>query len=422
MLLLFITQLSLLTDPTIEFSTNFSVFSDQNKFYILTPESLYIKENGSQWRRKKIENIEYAQFTSVVLNDTLYLVSEGIGRVYQLTNDVLIRRDKSFDWKSRYTANNFIKEGTIHAYGGNGLFATKNNLIYFDNTLNNWFKIKTNNANKINHFNTIAQYDSINELFYVALGKSDDLIDQEALNPKIMSYNFDSKLWEYEGEINYTPNHDYKQIANYQLPAIFDTKELVVYDFIRKKLTKFEGNFPLMENILKIHYQKASKSFIIAMAQGATQISFKIVNENEILKNKMVVLPLYKKEVDFFKPLFASGLVLVLSMVFLRYRKKSKGSTKEKLKSDKDLLIDLTEDEVKLVELLLNSYPSFVTYPELMHLLNYDLSYEAQIKRLNQAIKVLEIKLQQKLKDKSALFEIRRNMNDKRIKELRLKN
>jgi len=57
-----------------------------------------------------------------------------------------------------------------------------------------------------------------------------------------------------------------------------------------------------------------------------------------------------------------------------------------------------------------------------MHLLNYDLSYEAQIKRLNQAIKVLEIKLQQKLKDKSALFEIRRNMNDKRIKELRLKN
>jgi len=55
MLLLFITQLSLLTDPTIEFSTNFSVFSDQNKFYILTPESLYIKENGSQWRRKKIE-------------------------------------------------------------------------------------------------------------------------------------------------------------------------------------------------------------------------------------------------------------------------------------------------------------------------------------------------------------------------------
>ena len=151
-------------------------------------------------------------------------MSEGIGRVYQLTNDVLIRRDKSFDWKSRYTANNFIKEGTIHAYGGNGLFTTKNNLIYFDNTLNNWFKIKTNNANKINHFNTIAQYDSINELFYVALGKSDDLIDQEALNPKIMSYNFDSKLWEYEGEINYTPNHDYKQIANYQLPAIFDTK------------------------------------------------------------------------------------------------------------------------------------------------------------------------------------------------------
>ena len=81
--------------------------------------------------------------------------------------------------------------------------------------MNNWFKIKTNNANKINHFNTIAQYDSINELFYVALGKSVDLIDQEALNPKIMSYNFDSKLWAYEGEINYTPNHDYKQIANY---------------------------------------------------------------------------------------------------------------------------------------------------------------------------------------------------------------
>jgi hypothetical protein len=74
------------------------------------------------------------------------------------------------------------------------------------------------------------------------------------------------------------------------------------------------------------------------------------------------------------------------------------------------------------LQIIIDSYPNFVDYPELQNSFERDLSYESRIKKLRTTIKVVDDAVQSALKIKGSVFEIERGKEDKRVKVIRLKD
>ena len=90
------------------------------------------------------------------------------------------------------------------------------------------------------------------------------------------------------------------------------------------------------------------------------------------------------------------------------------------MKNKKGLDSELDEIEKKLKDKLIDIYPKDLTYPEILILLDFNLSYESNIKKTQKTINNLEYKIQKSLNIKSKVLRISRNEYDKRIKQVRI--
>lgn len=83
--------------------------------------------------------------------------------------------------------------------------------------------------------------------------------------------------------------------------------------------------------------------------------------------------------------------------------------------------MQLTNEEEQLLCLIEEHYPNYFIFPDLMDVFDPHLSYENKKKKLRTALYQIEEKIGKTLKLKSKIFIERKNKEDLRIKEIRIK-
>ena len=125
--------------------TNTFVVIDDSLYYSLSPiDSNWIKHTyvfeGS--------NLKFSDFKKdykglSLENGRILFVFSGLGEVYELRNDSVVRIDNSSRHKNQFGATIFQHENRVHALGGYGFFQTKNLFIFFNDD-NHWTQMPTN--------------------------------------------------------------------------------------------------------------------------------------------------------------------------------------------------------------------------------------------------------------------------------------
>lgn len=70
---------------------------------------------------------------------------------------------------------------------------------------------------------------------------------------------------------------------------------------------------------------------------------------------------------------------------------------------------------------IIDSHPDYINYSELLDLFPEHLGYESKKKKIRQSINNLEEYLSQKTKTKVPIFIYKKNIEDKREKQIRIK-
>ena len=105
--------------------------------------------------------------------------------------------------------------------------------------------------------------------------------------------------------------------------------------------------------------------------------------------------------------------------LYLIFKKKTNiQKIKLKRKKIEDIL---TTEEKHILSLIEEHYPNYIKFPDLMDVFDSHLNYESKKKRLRSSLYQLEEKIEKNLKLKSKIFIERKNKEDLRIKEIRIK-
>ena len=140
----FNTSLMDIEDERIQF-----IFPDDDKLIIIGESSVweYNKSELRKYRDKssKNKNINFNSFTLIEINNKLMAVENGLGRVYEITKDSLIRIDNSSSLKNNYGNSIFKHNEKIISYGGYGFWKYHDYFTRFSWKEKEWFIIRNKN-------------------------------------------------------------------------------------------------------------------------------------------------------------------------------------------------------------------------------------------------------------------------------------
>jgi hypothetical protein len=85
------------------------------------------------------------------------------------------------------------------------------------------------------------------------------------------------------------------------------------------------------------------------------------------------------------------------------------------------LKIELKNEDFLVLKKIIDSHPHYINYSELLDLFPEYLGYESKKKKIRQSIINLEEHLSQKIKVKMPIFIYRKNIEDKREKQIKIR-
>ena len=205
-------------------------------------------------------------------------------------------------------------------------------------------------------------------------------------------------------------------ILNYHEASLINRDYFSEIDFINDEFRVYDIHNNIIENRRNIIYNEVNKEFFVAFENNYNnKLNFAVINKYNLLGEKFSTYNLHKKKYYAYYALGA--IILIIIYVAFFFRKKS---IYDLIKNKKGLDSELDEIEKKLKDKLIDIYPRELTYPEITILLDFNLSYESNIKKTQKTINHLEFKIQRSLKIKSSVFETSKNDFDKRIKQVRI--
>ena len=161
-----------------------------------------------------------------------------------------------------------------------------------------------------------------------------------------------------------------------------------------------------------------NKEFFVAFENNFNnKLNFATINKFNLLGEKFKTFNLHRK--DYYAYYALGAIIPILIIIYIAFISRRR-SINDLIKNKKGLDSELDEIEKKLKDKLIDIYPRDLTYPEISILLDFNLSYESNIKKTQKTINNLEIKIQRSLKIKSNIFKVSRNEFDKRIKQVRI--
>lgn len=415
---LFATQVNLHTSKRV------SLIINKEDFVIITADSIFrITDKGLLVKaHNNVISDKHIQVFPVSGNSS-YLINRGGGEILEFENDKIKKIDLTYQWNSRYNSFDFIKDKIIYSYGGYGYYGYHNNIIKFDTIKKDWSQLLTLNRSSKRNKAVIGLI--INDTLTIALGKDNKLnpetgVVERVVSNKIEKYSFSKRVW-HKHKLNSkvhryfnTKGKDYIRIKNCDLPSVYNVNsELVTFDFNKQKVFFYSPKLENLSFIYKMMFNQKSRKFGFIYSIGGNKY-FNQVDEKFMKANLTRTEYLYEK--NFFdRPIFLIPTILIITLISIFYFFTFVGT-----KKPKNIFSDLLNDEEKkILDLLLQS-KAFITYPILIDEMKFNLSYEARLKRLNKYLNDIEIKFKSEYRVGHNFFIIKKNTNDRRIKEIQI--
>ena len=407
--------------PELAREAKYTMYSIDDTNFILTADSLYSYNKQRGWSsRKHSFKLESYNLDELKDKEKTYLIIRGLGKVYKAKKDTVFSIDNSFEWKSRYSSSLFIRKGVIHSYGGYGFYSSKNNIVYFDSSSKEWSMLKQKNLNPLSNTSRLSKYDSIEDVFYTTFG-TQNRNGIEFYNYKTVKFDFKTLNWTEVSELDkrimdFIQKKTGTIISNYPEASLINRDYFSEIDFINDEFRVYDIHNNIIENRRNIIYNEVKNEFFVAFENNYNnKLNFAVIKKYDLLGEKFSTYNLHKKKYYAYYALGAIILIIIYVVFFFR-----KKSIYDLIKNKKGLDSELDEIEKKLKDKLIDIYPRELTYPEISILLDFNLSYESNIKKTQKTINHLEFKIQRSLKTKSSVFETSRNEFDKRIKQVRI--
>ena len=407
--------------PELHRQSIYIMYSIDDTNFVLTADSLYSFNKQRGWySRKHSFKLESYNLEELKDKEKTYLIIRGLGKVYKADKDTVFSIDNSFEWKSRYSSFNFMRKGVIYSYGGYGFYSSKNNIVYYDTSSKDWSFVKQKNLNPVSNTSRLSKYDSIEDVLYTTLGMQ-NRNGIEFYNYKTVKFDFKTLNWIEVSELDkrimdFIQKKTGTIIPNYPEASLINRDYFSEIDFINDEFRVYDIHNNIIENRRNIIYNEVNKEFFVAFENNYNnKLNFAVIKKYDLLGEKFSTYNLHKKKYYAYYALGAIILIIIYVVFFFR-----KKSIYDLIKNKKGLDSELDEIEKKLKDKLIDIYPRELTYPEITILLDFNLSYESNIKKTQKTINHLEFKIQRSLKTKSSVFETSRNEFDKRIKQVRI--
>ena len=283
--------------------------------------------------------------TFVDPTNNLIFTIDGTGIVFELDfgTKQLKRIDKTYFRGFNFGATVFTRKNVIYSFGGSGFWNYSHALTYFDSGKMEWEILRPTNKGPLGMFNGFQGYDKSTDSYFSGGSEYGDFLAHYDLiiQKELYQFNFRQKHWELLGELN-------SILLNEKSRDVFWTGTYFV-QFSRNKVYIIE---PKLNKVYQFEspkelFQDGGDTYIVGNKlyqfwdgnSGANQV----IDIKGILHKSKYIGPFYTKQ----NPVFwYVGLSIFLVFIFL--------FTWMKLKKRKIVILDLTMEEKKLIQLLLS--------------------------------------------------------------------
>ena len=379
------------------------------------------------------------------IKDRTYLVYHGCGAVLEWRNNSLVRIDKSFLHKNQYNATTFTYDKKIFFWGGYGLFTYKNILTQFNFKTKEWDELET--------FGTPpsprkqAHGVIVNDFLYVFSGyekDEDHFLQVKPCKPEVWRLHLPTMQWSLVGKHSILPNLNSKEgfapnfVINkklYILP-IMEYNTIYEIDIENNKVTTFRTN---PENVLTPFYDAKTNEvvYINKNADGFKTVIRTTLQEflGKPINQQKFILPWYQSVAISTIVLIVFGVLFLIGLLRYFQQKKKRFipftgiiyyANKEAFYYRGKLLDSFEEAELRIFDYLVQNIHRYISLNELNHLFENEVqsdNFTTVVKRREVALSSLLAKLIFIMKStEQDILVYRRSANDKRVKEIKLKD
>jgi hypothetical protein len=408
------------------------LFSFKDKSYLISGDSIYSSSKTRDWKGAK-HHLEINDYVFFENNSNGFLMHNSGGIIYQFDGTKFDRLDDSFIFNSQYESFPFIHNNSIYNFGGYGLFTFKNIFTYFNLSKKETEieSIKTPlSKHPVGRKKMFSQLEG-NELFIgPGLGYNPDIENSYKKSKFIEDYwKFDliEKEWFKLGDgTPYFKNKTYHLVYHFKNKTLALTEyNIFEIDIKNNNITFYKNsNLDFIKSIKKdrgrylITYNKSKKGFYAILDKGNAKDKLTFITTNALLGIPNIKEKLYKKDDNSILLFGTGGSILLIIFVFVFLKKTNIQKIKLKRKKIRE---QLTNEEEQLLFIIEECYPNYIKFPDLMDVFDSHLSYENKKKKLRTALYQIEVKIGKTLKMKSKIFIERKNKEDLRIKEIKIK-
>jgi hypothetical protein len=373
-----------------------------------------------------------------------YLVHGGCGPVLEWRNDSLVRIDNSFLHRNQINSVTFVYNKTIYFFGGYGLFTFKNILTKYNFITKEWDEIETNGIPPTPRSKAHGIVTGNNLYVFGGYEKDEDNFQElKDCKPIVWKLNLQSMQWSELGEYAPIKNITSKDapVPNFTIKdklyiiPVLQFNKVIEIDIKNNTVTTFEG---ITKNVFNPFFDAKTNQvvYLNKNADGLKSIMHTPLKEflGKQVSQQAFILPWYLSLNPTVVTIVILGLLLLLILLLYINKRRSSfipfngitfHSTSANFYFRGKLLDTLDVSELLILEYLVQNRYRFVSLNELNHLYENEVNknnFSTVVKRREVAFASLISKLQiLTATNESDILIYQKNKEDKRIKEIKLK-
>lgn len=346
-------------------------------------------------------------------DDTLVTVP-GTGHLYKLSlNPILLTRlDRTYFRGYNFTATQFLRKDTLFSVGGRG-FWTKNSLItYYNTNAGEWDLYMSNNDNIRPSLSGFTGYSKKHDAFFSSYYQDDELSNGYKIPMSI--FDFRKREWSIIGNLaDYVTDyikfkHQLLWLDEYILiwVAGSPSKVFLINPLDNKSYIYSPKNPSFFLGPAELYFNNGFLYSRLAFVPGKSDwVILDSLSLNDIIKSSVYAGPAYQNNSIWSEKKILIPVIFILIIItsFFYFKRKKANS------------LHVTDDEIKILKLLLNNSQNKYNTNKINEILGIDKrNYATQRKIRNDAINMLNEKFIHSLGEKELICRAP-NIEDKRM-------